>query len=59
MSKSAFETEPVATWKNLKIDKSIKPGDTHNQMPEIRDRLYFWGFLKPYQPVDDKMPMTA
>ncbi|MCS4436151.1 L,D-transpeptidase family protein [Aquiflexum gelatinilyticum] len=50
-----FEKEPVAIWKNLKIDKSIKPGDTHNQMPEIRERLYFWGFLKPYQPVDDKM----
>lgn len=50
-----FEKEPVATWKNLKIDKSIKPGDSHNQMTEIRERLYFWGFLKPYQPVDDKM----
>jgi murein L,D-transpeptidase YcbB/YkuD len=24
-------------------------------MTEIRERLYFWGFLKPYQPVDDKM----
>ncbi|MCL6261508.1 L,D-transpeptidase family protein [Aquiflexum sp. TKW24L] len=49
-----FENEPIAGWKNLKIDKSIKPGETHNQMSEIRDRLYFWGFLKPYQPVDEK-----
>lgn len=49
-----FESEPVADWKNLKIDKSIKPGDSHNQLPEIRDRLYFWGFLKPYQPIEEK-----
>ncbi|WP_113925772.1 L,D-transpeptidase family protein [Cognataquiflexum aquatile] len=50
-----FEKEPIATWKNLKIDKSLKPGDGHNQLAEIRERLYFWGFLKPYQPVDDKV----
>jgi len=49
-----FEKEPVAGWKNLKIDKSIKVGDSHNQIPEIRDRLYFWGFLKPYQTIDEK-----
>jgi murein L,D-transpeptidase YcbB/YkuD len=50
-----FEKEPVATWKNLKIDKSIKPGEEHNQLPEIRDRLYFWGFLKPYQTEEEKV----
>jgi murein L,D-transpeptidase YcbB/YkuD len=49
-----FVQEPIAQWKSLKIDKSIKPGDSHNQLPEIRNRLYFWGFLKPYQSADEK-----
>lgn len=40
-----FGTEPIATWKSLKIVKSIKPGESNNNIPEIRKRLVFWGFL--------------
>lgn len=31
-------------WKPLKADKSIKIGDIHNSLPDIRKRLAFWGF---------------
>jgi L,D-transpeptidase YcbB len=50
-----FEKEPVASWKKIKVDKSIKPGDSHNAIPEIRDRLIFWNYLKSYLPVDEKV----
>ena len=52
--KRRFDKEPVATWKPLKTDKSVKPGESSNIIPEIRKRLFFWGFLQPYQTEEEK-----
>lgn len=32
-------------WKPVKIDKTIKLGESHNSIPAIRQRLQFWGYL--------------
>ncbi|ERM84350.1 hypothetical protein P872_14995 [Rhodonellum psychrophilum GCM71 = DSM 17998] len=42
---SKFETDPIASWKGLKVDKSTKPEESNNNIPEIRKRLIFWGFI--------------
>lgn len=52
---SRFEREPVATWKSLKTDKSVRLGESNNIIPEIRKRLYFWGFLQNYHADDEKI----
>lgn len=49
-----FEKDAIASWKSLKTDKSIKPEESNNIIPEIRKRLIFWGFINPYQPEDEK-----
>lgn len=52
---SRFTREPVAAWKPLKTDKSVKLGESNNIIPEIRKRLYFWGFLQPYETDEEKV----
>ncbi|MBC6368782.1 murein L,D-transpeptidase [Algoriphagus sp. AK58] len=42
-------------WKPIKIDKAIKPGDTHSAIPAIRQRLRFWGHLKSGDNLDSKL----
>lgn len=32
-------------WSPLNIKKSVKVGDTHSLIPEIRKRLRFWGYI--------------
>lgn len=32
-------------WKKVRIDKSIKIGDSHSSIPSLRERLAFWGYL--------------
>ncbi|OOG77405.1 murein L,D-transpeptidase [Algoriphagus sp. A40] len=41
-------------WKNIKVDKAIKVGDSHNAIPAIRERLQFWGHLSAYTYADPK-----
>ena len=41
-------------WKAIKVDKSIKVNDSHSAIPAIRERLMFWGYLKPYEVSDPK-----
>jgi murein L,D-transpeptidase YcbB/YkuD len=41
------KTESLA-WKPLKLDKVFKVGDSNPMLPQIRDRLAFWG----YSPVE-------
>lgn len=41
-----FETEKTNTWKELKLSKSIKVGDNHSIIPEVKQRLSFWGYLQ-------------
>lgn len=50
-----WNQDPVGSWKTLKIDKSIKTGDAHNQMDEIRARLKFWKYLEDYEPESSKV----
>lgn len=42
-------------WKPVKIDKTIKVGESHNAVPFIRQRLQFWGYLAAYSPSDPKL----
>ncbi|HSF55276.1 MAG TPA: L,D-transpeptidase family protein [Algoriphagus sp.] len=42
-------------WKGIKVVKSIKVGDSDNAIPAIRERLLFWGHLKPYDYSDPKL----
>lgn len=39
-------------WKTVNLDKSLKLGNSHTSIPGLRDRLIFWGFLKPYEVKD-------
>jgi murein L,D-transpeptidase YcbB/YkuD len=41
-------------WKPVKIDKTIKVGDSNNAIPVIRDRLRFWGYIDPYETENPK-----
>lgn len=50
-----FDKKYIGKWKKLKIDKSIKLGDSHNQMDEIRSRLQFWNFVAQYFPAEEKV----
>jgi murein L,D-transpeptidase YcbB/YkuD len=40
-------------WKTVNLEKSLKIGDTHAAIPGLRDRLIFWGYLKPYELKDN------
>lgn len=51
--KKRFDQSPASNWKKLKVDKSIKPGESHNAIPEIRKRLEFWGYLTS-APIEDE-----
>ncbi|GMQ31575.1 L,D-transpeptidase family protein [Algoriphagus confluentis] len=42
------------SWKALKLDKSLKVGDTHSSVPQLRQRLQFWGYLEAVQLSDSK-----
>jgi murein L,D-transpeptidase YcbB/YkuD len=35
-------------WKTVNLEKSLKVGDSNAAISGLRDRLIFWGFLKPY-----------
>lgn len=35
-------------WKTVTLDKALKVGNSHASIPGLRERLIFWGFLKPY-----------
>lgn len=35
-------------WKTVNLEKSLKVGDSNPSIPGLRDRLIFWGALKPY-----------
>ncbi|WP_041779170.1 L,D-transpeptidase family protein [Belliella baltica] len=50
-----FEEKYIGKWKRLKIDKSIKVGEAHNQIEEIRSRLQFWNFVDQYFPKEEKV----
>jgi murein L,D-transpeptidase YcbB/YkuD len=39
-------------WKTVNLEKSLKLGNSHASIPGLRDRLIFWGFLKPYEVKD-------
>lgn len=40
-------------WKTVNLEKSLKIGDSHASVPGLRDRLIFWGYLKPYELKDN------
>lgn len=40
-------------WKTVNLEKSLKVGDSNAAIPGLRDRLIFWGFLKPYELKDE------
>ena len=42
-------------WKPIKTEKTIRPGDVSAQMPQVRERLAFWGYSAIVQRSDAKM----
>ncbi len=42
-------------WKTVNLEKSLKAGDANASIPGLRDRLIFWGFLKPYDLKDERI----
>lgn len=43
------------TWKPVKIDKTIKVGESNNSIPTIRERLQFWGYMGHFDSDDPKV----
>lgn len=41
-------------WKEVKIAKTIKIGETHGGIPNLRERLVFWKYLGDYAFEDEK-----
>jgi murein L,D-transpeptidase YcbB/YkuD len=41
-------------WKPVKISKTIKVGETNGGVPNLRERLAFWEYLKEYEVEDEK-----
>ncbi|MBN7812131.1 L,D-transpeptidase family protein [Algoriphagus sp. H41] len=41
-------------WKPVKLDKSIKVGDSHAFIPVLRERLNYWGYAKSDSARDSK-----
>ncbi|WP_175454179.1 L,D-transpeptidase family protein [Algoriphagus alkaliphilus] len=42
-------------WKPIKIDKTIKVGESNNSIPIIRQRLQFWGYMGYYETENPKV----
>jgi murein L,D-transpeptidase YcbB/YkuD len=42
-------------WKPIKIDKTIKVGESNNSIPIIRQRLQFWGYMGHYETENPKV----
>jgi murein L,D-transpeptidase YcbB/YkuD len=42
-------------WKPIKIDKTIKVGESNNSIPVIRQRLQFWGYMGHYETENPKV----
>ncbi len=49
------EKADTLNWKKVKISKAIKVGESNNDIPVLRDRLQYWGFLEQYQFDDPKL----
>lgn len=47
-----YKNNNATEWKALKLERSIKPDDSHPLIPEIRKRLTFWGMTTEYTPED-------
>ncbi|WP_425638094.1 L,D-transpeptidase family protein [Algoriphagus yeomjeoni] len=46
--------QDTLNWKAVKVSKTIKVGETHGGIPNLRERLAFWKFLEPYPFEDEK-----
>ncbi|GAA0878618.1 L,D-transpeptidase family protein [Algoriphagus jejuensis] len=46
-------------WKPIKLEKSIKVGDSHTAIPALRERLNYWGYAKEYPLSDPKLYDSA
>lgn len=47
-----LQKSDTLTWNMASVDKAIKEGERHAAIPELRQRLIFWNYLKPYE-IDD------
>lgn len=48
------QLEEDQNWKPIKLDRSIKLGDSHSSVPKIRSRLNFLGFPTSLTEIDSK-----
>ncbi len=42
-------------WKPVKIDKTLKVGDSNAGIPALRERLFFWNYLENYDSENTKL----
>lgn len=49
------EKKDTLNWKKVKIGKSIKVGDSNSDIPVLRERLQYWGFLEQYDYENPKL----
>jgi murein L,D-transpeptidase YcbB/YkuD len=50
-----IQSNDTLTWKPEPVNGSIKAGERHAAIPELRKRLIFWDFLKPYKTEDSTL----
>jgi len=50
-----IQRNDTLTWETKPLEDAIKPGERHAALPELRKRLIFWGFLKPYNVEDSTL----
>jgi murein L,D-transpeptidase YcbB/YkuD len=50
-----LQNTSLENWKELKVNKSIRVGESSSLIPDITERLNFWGYLKAYTPHKEKL----
>jgi murein L,D-transpeptidase YcbB/YkuD len=48
-------TQKQGTWKLIKLDRTIHPGESSLSLPQVRERLAFWGFSPKGAKKDPKL----
>ena len=50
-----LQKKDTLDWKPIKVDQSLKVGQSNNVIPQVRQRLAFWGYVSPTPPSDPKL----
>lgn len=47
--------EDTLDWKKVKVSKAIRVGESNSVIPQLRERLMYWGLLEEYNYQDEKL----